>query len=76
MPELLKRQVYAGLMEIVKDDRYYYKSKVDQSYNRITEDGREALARYLAIMAPHMIRELEEDLMMMAKQMVIEELKK
>ena len=76
MPELLKRQVYAGLMEIIKDKQYYYRSGVDSNFNRLTDEGREAVAKYLAIMAPHMIRELEQELDQRAKQMVLKELER
>ncbi len=73
---LLKRQVYAGLMEILKDQKYYYRSGIDSNFNRLTDDGRDAVAKYMLIMAPHMLRDEDETMDMRAKQMVIEELKK
>ena len=76
MPHLLKRQVYAGLMEIFKDKRYYYRSGIDDRYDKFTDEGREAVAKYLAIMAPHMLRELEQELDQRAKQMVLKELER
>jgi leucyl-tRNA synthetase len=76
MSNLLKLQVYVGLMEIIKDKQYYYRSNVDANFNKFTDEGREEVVKYLSIMAPHMLREVEEELDMRAKQMVIQELER
>ena len=76
MSNLHKRQVYAGLMEIVKDSKYYYHSKVGADYCHFTDDGKKALMDYIEHMAPLMIKREKEELEALAKQMMWEELKK
>ena len=76
MSNLHKRQVYAGLIEILKDSKYYYNSRVGAEYNKFTEDGVKAVIEYLSEVAPHMLRKDKEAIEALAKQMVWDELKK
>lgn len=75
MSNLHKRQVYAGLFEIVSDPRYYYNSKVGSDYSHLTDEGVKAITEYINIMGPHMIKKEEEMLEARAKVLVWEGLK-
>ncbi len=68
--------VYGGLMELINNNRYYYRSSVGAGYSHFTEPGKEALLEYMNMVAWEMSRAEEESLNNRAKQMVIEELKK
>jgi hypothetical protein len=68
--------VYAGLLEILKDNKYYYDSRVGMDYSHLTEDGKSVVLKYINQMAPWMLKEYKEEIDARAKQMVLEELKK
>lgn len=76
MSNLHKRQVYAGLFEIIKDDKYYYNSRIGSQYNHLTEAGKEAVVEYMNHMASVMLQKEKEEFEAKAKSMVWEELKK
>jgi len=69
-----EKQIYAGLMEILRDDYFYYQG-YSKDYNHLTEDGKAAVIEYITMMAPHMLKREENALDYRAKQMVINELK-
>lgn len=72
----LPNQVYAGLFEIIKDDRLYYHSSVAKDYSHFTEEGQQAVLQWLHLMAPEMRKLEETELDARAKQMLWKELKK
>ena len=76
MSNLHKRQVYVGLLEILKDSKYYYHSRVGADYCHLTEDGKAAVLDYIDQVAPYMIKKDQQAIEALAKQMVWEELKK
>ena len=76
MSNLHKRQVYAGLMEIINDDKYYYYSKVGNNYCHLTDMGKAALVDYMNQVAPTMRKKNEEHLIELAKSIAWDELKK
>ena len=76
MSNLHKRQVHAGLMEIIRDSKYYYSSQVDSGYNKFTDEGMKVLIEYVTYMAPLMLQKEKDDLNALAKQIVWGELKK
>lgn len=76
MSNLFKRQVYAGIMEIIKDQKYYYNSGIGSRYDHLTEDGTSKLKEFINIMAPHMLEIEKKELEELAKKLVVEELKK
>lgn len=76
MSNLHKRQIYAGLMEIIKDSKYYYNSRIGPEYNKLTDDGMKAVIEYITQVAPYMLKKSEEELNMLAKQIIFDELKK
>lgn len=67
----LDKQVYVGLIEILKDHRLYYNSPIGVEYDGFTEDGQKAVMEFITIMAPHMIKHYKQDLNKIAKEMVI-----
>jgi hypothetical protein len=69
-----EKQIYAGLMEILRDDYFYYQGYAKE-YNHFTEEGNAAVIEYITMMAPHMLKREEDALDYRAKQMVIKELK-
>jgi hypothetical protein len=71
----LDKQVYAGLMEIIKDKQYYYQSSV-RDYNKFTDEGKEAIVEFMYIMAPFMIEREDQILDQRSKQIMMNVLKK
>jgi hypothetical protein len=71
-----KKQVYAGLLEILQDSKYYYNSSVGASYSHLTEDGKAALLDFIEHSAPRMLKKQKEEFELKAKEMVWDELKK
>ena len=76
MNKVLPNQVYAGLFEILKDQRLYYNSSVGADYSHLTEEGEKAVVSWISLMAPQMIRIQQAELDARAKQMVVNELKR
>ena len=76
MNHILHKQIYAGLFEILKDNTMYYHSPVGKDYSRLTEKGKEALVKWLELMAPEMYELERKQLDARAKRMVIDELKR
>lgn len=70
----LDNQVIAGLMEILRNKNYYYQGTMID-FNRLTDDGKEAIVEFISIMAPHMIKSEENKLNERSKRLMIEELK-
>lgn len=76
MSNLHKKQIYAGLIEIIKDDKYYYNSRVGAEYNHLTESGKDAVIEYLEQVAPYMLKKEKQELELLARKITWEELKK
>lgn len=74
--DMLRKQFYAGFIEILTDPKYYYFSSVGTDYCRFTEEGTKAVSQFLSIMAPHMVRGYQEELLEMAKDLTWDALKK
>jgi len=71
----IKDLIYGGIEEIVRNDRYYYRSSAGENYSHFTEDGKAAISEFMNVMA-YKIRSAEEaDLDRRAKNMVLKELK-
>lgn len=73
---LHKRQVYAGLLEILKDSKYYYNSRVGMDYNHLTDEGKLAVVEYIETIGAHVLKKEQEILDARAKELVWNELKK
>lgn len=76
MDNLFKKQVYAGIMEILRDPKYYYGSMGSYRYDHLTEDGVIKVKEFINIMAPHMLEMEKRHIEEVAKKMVVEELAK
>ena len=76
MNKVLPNQVYAGIHEILKDQRLYYHSKVGHDYCHLTEEGEKAVVSWINLMGPHMHKLQQQELDARAKQLVFDELKK
>ena len=76
MSKLLPNQVYAGLFEILKDQKLYYHSRVGADYCHLTDEGEKAVLSWINMMAPHMYKLQQDELNARAKQLVFDELKK
>lgn len=76
MSKVLPNQVYAGLYEILKDQRLYYHSSIGDSYCHLTQEGEKAVVSWVSLMAPHMFKLEQAQLDARAKKMVLDELKK
>jgi hypothetical protein len=72
----LPNQVYAGLFEIIKDQRMYYHSQVGSEYCHLNDAGREEVLKWVEMMAPQMFKKEQAELDARAKKMVWDELKK
>ena len=76
MNHILHKQMYAGLLEIVKDSNLYYHSSVGANYSHLREDGEKAVLEWMHLMAPKMLELDERQLDERAKKMMWDELKK
>lgn len=76
MKHILHKQVYAGLFEIIKDRECYYQSSVGRDYSHLTEQGKEAVVKWLEMTAWEMLKLEEAELDARAKKLVWQELKK
>ena len=66
--KLLKNQIYSGLLEILKDDKLYYKSIVGNNYCKFTEDGKDALIEYMTMMAPYILEKEKQEMEKFVKE--------
>jgi hypothetical protein len=71
----LKDLVYGGIEEMIQNRKYYYSSSVGRDYSHFTDEGKEAVVEFMALMAFQIRRAEEQDLDQRAKQQVIESLK-
>lgn len=71
----LDKQLYSGMMEILKDRNLYHQSGVATDFNHFTNEGKEAVIEFITILAPHMITYENERLDEHSKQLMIRVLK-
>jgi hypothetical protein len=76
MQNLIKRQVYSGILEIINDKQFYYHSNVSPEYCHFTDEGINALVEYMQIFAPIMLKKEKLELEKLAKDLVWKELNK
>jgi hypothetical protein len=74
VPSLHKKQLYAGLLEIVRDNKYYYYSPISKNYCKLTDEGKNAIIEYMEQMAPYMIEKEQQEFELRAKATVWNEL--
>jgi hypothetical protein len=71
----VKDLTYGGLMELINNNKYYYKSSVGKDYSRFTDAGKQAVIEYIDLMAWKMIEAENADLEHRAKEQVMNALK-
>ena len=76
MSKILPNQVYAGLHEILKNQRLFYHSSIGSQYCHLTDEGKEEVIKWVELMAPGMYKLEQEELESRAKNLVWGELKK
>lgn len=76
MNHILHKQIYSGLFEIIKDKKCYYYSSVGKGYSYLTDEGKEAVVKWIDIMAWEMIELDKQELDIRAKKIMWDELKK
>ena len=78
MNDLIEKQLYLGIVAVLKDDKLYYESSVGKKgeYNHWREGGERALLTYIEAMAPLILKNEREKLDKRAKELMWEELKK
>ena len=64
------------MLELLNNRIYYYNSSVGGDYSHLTEEGKEAVAEFMNMIAYKMKEAENADLNERAKQQVLEELKK
>lgn len=78
MNDLIEKQLYLGIVAVLKDDKLYYESTIGKKgeYNHWQAGGKEALLTYIEAMAPLILKNERDKLDKRAKEMVLEELKR
>jgi hypothetical protein len=71
----IKDFIYGGVMEIMNNRQYYYKSSVGQGYSYFTEEGEKALVEYMNLVSWKMIESENNELNARSKEMVMRNLK-
>jgi hypothetical protein len=78
MNDLIEKQLYLGIVAVLKDDNLYYESSIGKKgeYNHFRDNGKEALMTYIEAMAPLILKNEREKLDKRAKELMWAELKK
>ena len=71
----IKDFLYGGLMEIMNNRQYFYKSTVGQGYSYFTEEGEKALVEYMNFVSWKMIEAENDELNARSKEIVMKTLK-
>jgi hypothetical protein len=74
--EAVKDLLYGGLLELLRNEKFYYCSSVGSNYNHFTEDGKRSVNAYLMQMSALILMAEQELTDQRAKAMVLSELKK
>ena len=73
--QAIKELMYGGINELMQNRRYYYHSTIGKNYSHWTDEGKEAMGKFMVEMTQH-IRDAEEaELDKRAKDLVLKELK-
>ncbi len=72
----IKDLCYGGMLELLNNRNYYYHSSVGSAYSHLTEEGKEAVAEFMNMIAWKMKEAEDHDLNERAKQQVLDQLKK
>ena len=72
----IKDLTYGGLLELLNNRNYYYRSTSGIQYSHLTEDGKEAVVSFMEVISYKMLEAEDADLNARAKKAVLEELKR
>jgi hypothetical protein len=73
--QAVKDVLYGGLLELMRDERFFYYSTVNHSYSHWTEEGQQALLEYMQANSQLMLICDETELDERARRLVISGLK-
>jgi hypothetical protein len=73
--QAVKDTMFGGLMELMRNRKYYYASSVGGDYSHWTDEGKQALQEYMHVMARKLWEAEEADLYKRAKQQTLDALK-
>ena len=73
--QAIKELMYGGISEMMQNRRYYYVSSVGRDYSHWTEEGKEAMQKFLTEMTSHIYEAEQKSLDDRAKKMVLDTLK-
>ena len=71
----IKDFMYGGLMELIRNRKYYYHSAVGAGYSHLTDEGKTALAEYMNMVSWKMLEAEEAEIRSKAKEMTLSVLK-
>jgi hypothetical protein len=73
--QAVKDAMFGGIMEMMRNRKYYYFSSVGGNYSHWTDEGKEALQEYMQIISYKLWEAEEADLKKRSKEMVLKGLK-
>lgn len=73
--QALKEFTYGGIIELMRNRKYYYYSTVSAAYSHWTDEGKAALTEYMNLIGYKMLEAEEAELKERSKEMVIKGLK-
>lgn len=73
--QAIKELMYGGVNELMQNRRYYYHSTVGRNYSHWTEEGKEAMDKFMRDMTQYIYDAEHRSLNERAKEMVMKELK-
>ena len=73
--QAVKDAMFGGIMEMMRNRKYYYFSSVGGNYSHWTDEGKEALQEYMQIISYKLWEAEEADLKKRSKEMVVKGLK-
>jgi hypothetical protein len=71
----IKEFMFGGIVELMRNRKYYYHSSAGAEYSHWTEDGNKAIMEYLNLVGYKMLQAEAIELDKRAKEMVINNLK-
>jgi len=73
--QAVKDAMFGGIMEMMRNRKYYHFSSVGGNYSHWTDEGKEALQEYMQIISYKLWEAEEADLKNRSKEMVLKGLK-
>jgi len=73
--QAVKDAMFGGIMEMMRNRKYYYFSSVGGNYSHWTDEGKEAIQEYMQIISYKLWEAEEADLKKRSKEMVLKGLK-